>query len=1130
MLRASVLLAILLIPAFSQTAQVTGRVVDPAGAVAPGANIVITNTNTGIRRAVASNEDGYYTIPLLQPGEYSISVEKTGFKPVTRSGLQLQVNEDARVDFTLEIGGMAERIEVSASAPVLQTETHALGQVVQGQQVTELPLLGRNPYALAGLAPGVRTSTGVNDLPVDQISTASTSINGQRAQQNEYLLDGAPNTASAQNQPVIFANVDSVQEFKVETNAFSAEYGRAAGGIFNVVTKGGTNEFHFTAYEFLRNDRFNANDYFANRAGKDKAPFRFNQFGGTLGGPIIRNRAFFFVNSELVRFAQGVTYTATVPDPAALAGDFSKTGKTVYDPFTTRPNPSGAGYLRDAFPGNVIPPNRINAVAARVSKYWPAPNTNGAPNFTRTDANRIDKNTWSARVDHNLSDADRIFARVTYDDTPWVRAIPYGPGFIASPTSAAQDFTRVNTVVEGAHIFSPTLIGEVRASYARLSNFRNPLSYGFDLTQLGLPASLVQQIYPPAFPSIMITGYTVTSSVSNSVFGGSLGSTGVIAFGMDQYALQGAMTKSLAQHTLKAGGEYRIIRLNAMQTGDSSTQFSFTNAFTQGPDPARPAGNAGDALASFLLGVGAGSITPAPALAVQNVYYAGFIQDEWKLTGTFTINAGLRYDFESPRTDRFNQLTSFDYNGAPPISAAGMNLRGQLSFVGVNGNSRYQQNPDRNNFAPRLGFAWRMSPRMVIRSGAGVFYGATTGLGGAATGYGVSGFQASTSMVGSLDGVTPFNTLSDPYPNGLNTPTGSSLGGATLLGQSINSFDRGNETPYSLQWNFDVQRELPRSVLLDVGYVGTRGLHMQQDMSINTLPDQYLALGDALRAQVPNPFYGKISVGPLAQPMVARAQLLRPYPQFQDVMLVAQTLANSSYHALQVKLEKRYAKGFTVLGAYTYSKLMDLATGGFSGEPLGGGAIQDYNNLAADWSVSSIDQTHRFIANAVYELPFWRDQKGAAGHLLGGWEIGVIASVYSGSPLGVTAATNNTFSQGGNQRPDWTGVSAQIPNPSPARWFDTTQFTAAPAYHYGNAPRTFGGLRGDGARNIDLSLHKNTNLTERLRIQFRAEAFNLTNTVRFAPPNTSFGNPNFGVVSSQANQPRVLQFALKLMM
>jgi hypothetical protein len=1132
---------------FAQTASITGRVSDPSGAVVPGVQIEVRSLDSGLQKQSETNSEGYYSVPALAPGRYEVAFTKTGFVLVRETGLTLTVQQVARLDIVLRIGEMTQRVEVSAQSVLLDSETSTMGQVVGSRQLTELPLLGRNPYALAMLVPGVRPSSGVNDLPVNQVSSISYSINGQRASQNEFLLDGAPNSAPAQNQVVINANPDAVQEFKVETNTFSAEYGRAGGGIFNVVTKSGGNELHFSMYEFLRNDKLNANDFFANTAGSQKPPFRFNQFGGTIGGPVVlprfydgRNRTFFFASAELVRFVQGITFTATVPDPVQLTGDFNGVRNaagnpiTIYDPLTTMTASSG-GFTRSPFAGNRIPENRIDPVARNISKYWPAPNAAGNPvtglnNFSRPDGTRVEKNTFSTRLDHNFSDRQRIFWRYSYDDTPWIRALPYGIDNPASPGAGPQVFTRQNTVLEDTHVFSPSLLMSLRYSLTRLANKRPAHAEGFDITTLGFPPSLRDQIGDPrAFPAINVTGMSVSGSVAGIVLGGALGAPGIINMGNLVHALQGSVTKSASSHTLKMGGEFRVIQLNNQQTGNTSTQFSFTPQWTQGPNPTASSATAGIGLASFLLGLGSGNVTPAPAIAQTTRYYGLFVQDTYKVTPKLTLNLGMRYEYESPRTDRFNQLTNFDYDAPLPLQIPGLELRGGLTFAGVDGAPRQQAAPDRNNFAPRLGISYRLTTKTVVRAGAGIFFTPLTGLNDTvASLFGLSGFLASTDMVSSLDGVTPLNYLRNPYPGGLNLPTGNSLGLLTLLGQPIAFYDRGNRIGYSGQWNLNVQRELPGSLLMEVGYVGTRGLKLLQDRSFNQLPDSALSLGDALRQQVANPFYGKISVGTLAQPTVARAQLLRPFPQFNDVTSAVANWASSSYHAFQFRLEKRFGHGFSSLASYTWSKLLDYGIGAFGGEALSGSNFQNWNNVAAEWSPSTTDQTHRFIVNAVYDLPSPKNWGKVAENTLGGWEVAGILSGFSGGPLGVTSSVNNTFSQGGGQRPNWTGVSPRLDNPTPTRWFDTTQFSAPAPYRFGNAPRTFGGSRSDGTGQLDLMVSKNIRFFERFNLQFRTEFFNLANHARFAPPNVTFGSPQFGVVSSQGNTPRIIQFGLKL--
>lgn len=1144
--------------AWGQTAQVTGRVSDQSGAVVPGAQITLTNIATGINREAVSNDEGFFTLPLLNPGEYRIAVKKEGFKPLVQPSVTLQVNQVARLDYALETGAVTETVNIAAATTAaLETETSSLGKVVDQQRIQNLPLLGRNPYSLAGLVPGARPSAGANDLPVDIISQSYVSINGARGNQNEYLLDGAPNTAAVGNQPVAFVNPDAVQEFKVETNNFSAQYGRAGGGIFNIVTRSGTNDYHGTIYNYLRNDKLNANTFFGNRAGTQRPPFRFNQFGVTIGGPIDfpekffgpmkyngKNRSFFFGSYEGVRFSQGGTYIGTVPTLLQRAGDFSQTRNAagnvlpIYDPFTTRPNPNAAGqFLRDPFPGNVIPRNRFDPVFVKMLDYIPLPNTAGnattaAGNYVVSKANLIRKDTFSVRLDHQLNEKHRMSGRFNYDDTPFTRPDYYNN--IASPTFGQQLFLRRNFGLDYTGTFSPSLVGNVLFSFTRLENNRQPFSSGFDITTLGFPAAFKAAVFPVSFPTIVMNGFGGSFSIANSGTTSLIGGNDLIKFGDNTGSLSGFLTKTFARHTLKFGGEYRLLRPNFWQFADTATNFTFTPGFTQGPNPTTA--NTGSAFASFMLGTPAsGGTTIAASLATQVKYYGGFVQDDWKVANNFTLNLGLRYEYESPRTERYNQLTNFDFNATPPLTAAGLNLKGALSFVGLNGNSREHWNPDRNNFSPRLGFAWNVLPKTVVRGGGGIFYAAMTGVGGASQAIGVAGFEATTAMVTSLNNntVTPLNVLSNPYPTGLLQPTGSRLGAGTLLGQNIRLVDRNQRTSYSAQWNLNIQRELPGGLLVEVGYAGNHGLKLQQDLELNQIPDSALALGTALQQSVPNPFAGQITAGPLAAANVTRAQLLRPYPHFQSVVAVNQPWASSNYHALIASLQRRFSNGLTLNGSYTFSKLIDLATGTFAGEVLSAGGFQNWNNLRADRSLSALDAPHRFVVNGLYALPFGEGRKfnpkGAGGKLVNGWEVSAIYTYQSGGALLFSSATNTTFSQGGGQRPNLVGNPVLADGERTiARWFNTAAFAAAPAFTFGTAPRSLGNIRSDVLNNMDFSVVKNTRLREGLSLQFRSEFFNLTNIARFAPPNTTFGSAQFGQVTAQQNQPRVVQFALKL--
>jgi hypothetical protein len=1139
---------LLCMPARAQTGQITGRVTDQHGSVLPNVGVTVVETSTTEQRTVQTNSDGYYTVPSLAPGPYSISLASQGFKSFSRTGLQLEVGQDLRVDVAMELGSVTEQVVVTGQAPLLETETSSTGQVISGSNVVQLPLLGRDAYALGELVPGVRGSIGMNTLPVDIITTASISINGAPATENDFLLDGAPNSIPAANQPGFYPIADSVEEFRVQTNNYSAEFGRASGGIYNVVTKGGTNDLHFSVYEFYRNKELTSNNWFSKAAGQATPPLTFNQYGGVLGGPLVipklyngHNKTFFFIGSEIVRYQQGNTYTATVPNPAELSGNFSGDTNsaggqiTIYNPFSTRLNSAGTGYIRDPFPGNVIPAALINPIAKNMAAYFPAPTipnaATGKSNYIVTDANNIQKNQFTVRIDQNFTTNTRMFVRYSYDDSPYIRPSPYGASNPGSPGYGAQDFFRQNAAVEGDHVFSPTLIGVVRASFARTTNKRGPVSLGFDIASLGFPAGLAQQIgSPAAFPVETITGYSVASSVANESGAYSLGETGLLRLYFNNYALLANVTKTFGAHELIMGTDSRVIQANILQTGDNSNNYAFTSAFTQGPTATQASSTAGDALASFLLGTPAtASVTPSPAMALQTKYYSGFVQDNWKVRSRLTLNLGVRYEYETPRTDRYNRLTNFDYNAPVPLAVSGLNLHGALSFPGAGGNSRYQSNPYYDHISPRLGFAWQANPNTVIRGGGGLFYSDLWGIGSSPTSFGISGFTTATSMVTSINGVTPTNTLSNPYPTGLNVASGSSLGAATLLGQAVTFYNRAQKTPSTIQWNFGIQQLFPHSVALDLAYVGTHSLYEPLNKTLDQLPDADLALGNALLTTVPNPFHGQILTGALSGATVAQEALLTPYPQFTAVTANSADWAEGRYNALEAKVEKRLSSGFNLLVAYTWSKMLDQGAGSFSGETDSGGGIQDYNNLKAELSPSTIDQTHRVVFGTLYQLPFFTARRGFAGHTLGGWEISALGSFVSGSPLGIASATNTTFSLGGGQRPNWNGLNPAISHPTVSHWFNTSDFSAPPAFTFGNTPRTFNFVRSDWIRNIDLSVHKNTRITERLNLQLRADAFNMDNTPTFQPPNTSYGSAQFGSVTAQQNTPRSIQLAVKLL-
>lgn len=1141
----------------NRTAEISGRILDPSDAALVGAQITARNVGTGARRGATSSGTGDYVIPLLEPGNYELLVEQQGFRTLQRSGILLHVGDSVRIDIKMQLGEVTQTVNVVEEAPLLRTTDASLGQVIDNTKVSSLPLNGRSSFRLVELTPGFVGSQAARgqfgDIPVNTTWDANFSINGGQGYANEIMIDGAPSTTGFFNQITTMPSVDALVEFKVQSNSLSAEFGRFGGGVLNVTTKSGANDFHGSLFEFLRNSALDANDFFNNRAGSKKPPFRMNQFGGSFSGPVIvpgiyhgKNRTFFFFNYEATRWRRGDVYLATVPTAQQRAGDFSRTFASngqlvqVFDPTTTRPNPASPGaYIRDPFPGNQLPAARLNPVGRNIANYYPQPNTAGAPvtgvnNFLSNAGRGVDKDQLNGRIDHQFSATQRMFGRFSSDVTDLCQPDYYGNAATPGAGSVGcTTFKNRSATLEHSSVFSPTVLMTIRYGFARWYQIRAGLGYGFDQNSLGFPASYVSQLQVPVFPTINVNGYNALGNQGNNY----------LSNGNDTHSLLPSVTIIRGRHTIKAGGDFRLIRINIFNPRNGNGVFNFTQAFTQGPDPTRSSVNAGDSLASLLLGYpGSGSVTTDPGVSMQNYYYSGYFQDDVKLTSRLTVNLGLRYEAETPFTERRNQLVGFDPNlNSPAANTSFPNLTGALFFASSSQRTVYRT--DKNNFAPRAGLAFQAAPSTVIRAGAGFFYSALQISNNAVGFYPTIGYSSTTPMVTTTDGgLTPFSNLSNPFPNGKIEPTGSSLGAATGMGQSIAVWSNNPIMPEAVQWNFNIQHQLPGAVLVDAAYVGNHGVHLAGSRAQNTLPTQYLSQGTALLQTVRNPFFGVITAGTMAQQNVTTSRLLRPYPQFEDVNFINETFGNSIYHALQLKIEKRMTRGLSFLAAYTAGKLITdvpWATAGI-GPNNGSGAYQDWYNLRAERSLSAQDVAQSLTVSGNYELPFGKGKtfgsqwSGPAQWFLGGWQANGVLKLLSGTPLALTTAANNTNSLGGGSRPNNNGTSAQLSGDRPkqdqlARWFNTSVFSQPAPFTYGNTSRTLGDARAPGVSNVDFSVFKHIALREKLTLQIRAEYFNIFNHANFNIPVVALGNQQFGVINSTALLPRVGQFALKLL-
>lgn len=1130
LLQLSALAAILAGVACAQTfsGSVLGSIQDPTGAAIANAAVTAINTETNARTEGKSAVDGKYLLTPLPPGPYRLEANAAGFKKFVQDGIILQVQQQARVDIRLAVGELTESVTVTADASTVEATTSTIGKVVSNKAIVELPLNSRNIYSLIYLTPGVAGSIGNN------YNSMSYTINGARSSYMETLIDGA--TAS---HPTVqgytgisaFPSVDAIGEFKVLGSSYAAEYGRSAGSVLNVVYKSGTNNFHGSAYEFLRNSVLDANSFFSNARRVPLSSFKRSQFGGTLGGPVKHDRTFFMSSFEGLRQRSFSSRTTTVPTPLERSGDFSRTFASgnravmIFDPFSTRANPSGSGYIRDQFPRNVIPANRINTVAQNVLRYMPLPNTTGAAftnanNYYNSGSASLNIDQIDGRFDHNFTASHRMFVRVSkrnQDDEP---AVQFPKDIAVAEGRIIQRNRMWNGVLDYTSTVNATTIVTARVSYARSLYFYENQGLGFRASSLGLPPALDTAGGLIMFPRFTIAGYSTLGNTDNRYN----------AF--MTYTAVASLTKIRGAHSWKFGYEGRMIRVNNRESRSTSGDFGFTSAFTQGPNPNQAASDRGNGVASLLLGTGSGSLIQAfKDAAAQSFYIAFYAQDDWRVTNRLTLNLGVRYDLDTPRTERFNRMNYFDPTAKSPLAAVvpGMpGLEGGLVFVGVDGRPRTQYRIDRNNFAPRFGFAYQLTENTAIRGGWGTFFAVSPQQAHGTVG--PFGFRTQTPWVGSVDGITPNDLLTNPFPRGFTAPPGASQGLLTQAGANIQAPVQDTMTPYSMQWNLDVQRKLPGGILLETAYVGTRGLQLSRNnesgLSLNQIDPQYMVLGSRLNDQVPNPFFGIVNSGVLANAKVSRGQLLRPYPQFTDVIPLYSSGSSSTYHALQVSFNKRFSKGVQFEGSYTKAKAID-----------NGMRHQNSYDIRASRCLADYDIAQRFVVGYIYELPIGRGRRIGGNWsrpvnlLLGGWQINGITTYQSGTPLGISA--NNVAGLGnpmGNANNN--GRSGKLTgdiHQRLSRYFDTSVFSQPAPFTFGNASMRVADIRSPGARNWDLSLFKEFQIRENLKSQFRGEFLNAFNTVRFSGPNTSVTSNQFGVISGQANAPRQIQFGLKLL-
>ncbi|MGD9904306.1 MAG: carboxypeptidase regulatory-like domain-containing protein [Vicinamibacterales bacterium] len=1112
--------------AAAQTAAavVEGVSTDPQGLPVPDVDIAVTRLDTNERRLVRTGPAGQYRVGGLAPGRYRLEAVRAGFRRFVREPIELEIGQHARVDAPLAVGTVTDAVAVSTPLSRLN-QTSSLGRVVDNQRLAALPLDTRNTYALVTLTPGVVGEIGQAHNRVNY------SVNGARAGLMDTLIDGAPAsfpTVNGFHGVAIFPSVDAVQEFRLEAGNYGAEFGRSLGSVLNLAYKSGSNAFHGVAHERYRNARFDRRTYFNRREGGGRPAFSRHQFGGVAGGPVVRDRVFVMAVFEGLRERSFSERLTTVPTALERVGDFSRTRAVngqpvvVYDPDTTRPNPSGSGYVRSPFPGNRVPVARLDPVALNVMQFWPQPNRDGDPvsgrnNFYASGFGRVSTSNVDVRADGRLGAGRHGFLR--YSQRRWLDApASLFPGATAVAEGRIHQRDRGHQVV--AEVADASRAGtavDVRVGFARTHFLFENQSLGFAPSSLGLPASIDAEVDRLLFPAFAVTDVSP------------LGGSDHRDSNFNTASLAASVAHDVGRHALKGGYEGRLFRVNVWEARAAGS-FSFSRLFTQGPNPLASTAVGGHGFASFLLGAGSNGsvIRNWKDVATQSVYHAWYLQDDWRVTDRLTLNLGLRYDLDTPRTEAEDRLSWFDPEAPSPL--AGLvpgypDLRGGLRFVGVDGNSRTQYRGDWNNLAPRLGGAFRLSARTVVSAALGRFFG--PGPFAAQGTVGPAGWRVETPWVYTLDGLTPFHRLRDPYPDGFPPVPGSSEGLLTGLGARVEAPLRGARTPNAWQWHVTLQRELPWNLILEAGYVGTRGRDLslggESGYTLNQLDPAYQALGPALNELVPNPFSGYVTTGALAEPTVRRGQLLRPFPQFGDVIALFASGARSRYDALQVSASRRLAGGLSFDASVVWSKSTDW-----------GQSYQNAYDLAAADGLSSVHVPYRVVASAVYQVPGpGGAATGGAGRmaraLVAGWQLGAIWTLQAGPTLAVTGPNaSGTFGQ--VTRANWTGVDVSLGGDDESRltrWFDTAQFSPAATFTFGNAPERIPGLRADRLHNLDVALSKDLPAVSGVRPQLRLEVFNLFDDVQFGPPDTRVNSGTFGQVTSQANLPRRIQLGVR---
>ena len=1064
----------------TNTGEITGVVSDGTGSAIPNASIAVTNVETGIRRATASNAEGVYTVRLLNPGVYQVEVQQRGFQPFIRSGITLHVNQTARIDFTLNVGEVKESVQVTADAPLLQQEGATLGSLVNQQAVQALPLNGRNFITLAQVTVGANESLtnalSSGNRPDERRRTSAVSINGQRDFINNFMIDGMDNNERAVGTIVVKPSIDALREFRVLTSVYSAEFGRTAGGIISLVTKSGTNQIHGSLFEFFRNDKLDAKNFFDPHT-RPIPPFRQNQYGGSIGGPIVKNRTFFFGDLEAFKSRKSETFVNTIPSAQMKIGDFAGINP-IFDPLSLNEDPSRPGtFVRTRFPNDRIPPNRLDPIALRYAALYPEPLTAAlANNYTYNAVRSEDSYTTDIRVDHSFSDSNLFYARYSFNDTDVLippvlpRKGDIEPGGIGSAAPGPAEERAQGIHLNLVHIFGPQLVGEIKAGFSRFSIATLPPNYGKNVSEeFGIPNANVDEL-SSGLTQVSIAGFLA------------LGDPGFIPIYTIDNTFQyvGSLSYNRGLHSIKTGADFRRRQYTVFQEPSGRGSFSFDANFTN--DPSGGVARSGNGMASFLLGWPASTDRRSSLVwpGLRTTEIAGYVQDDWKVKPWLTLSLGARWEVFTPITEVADRIGNIDL------------VNGKMLVAGRDGVSRTAGVPAHwLDIAPRFGFAATVARGTVFRGGYGINYIPPTA--GSINAMRSAPFTHSFNIVNTP--LVPTNSMRDGFPPRTPDPTDPRLVSGSLEGVSL---DR--RTPYVQQYNLTLQQQVPGAMVVSASYVGVLSRNMWHSINKN------LAL--------PGP-------GPIG-PRRPHAGL---FPNLTNIN-ISETTGTGNYHALQITLERRFSGGLNLSSNYTWAHNIDDNRAQAGGKVSGGPYPQLVNNRSLERGNSDVDIRHRWVLLWNYDLPFGQSLTGVAGLLARGWAINSILTLQSGLNFTVanSAPRANT---GGGDRPNRIGVGT-LPNPTIDRYIDASAFELQPLFQVGNAGRNI--LYGPSQKGLDFSIFKDFVIREQMQLQFRTEFFNLTNTPRFLVPNSNFGTTAFGTINSTGNATsRQIQFALKLL-